>query len=458
LGEGASGSRAKRGSAAAAAALLALLAAAGEAQGGTPAPPRPEPTLGERLERVIDEARAYAEFEATGRSLAHRTEGDPADPYVRDEFSARLRLRYDDDHVRIRAVPRFEIDDNGLSRGVEPWIEKAPRRPMLTLEEAYATAILGPLEVSAGKRIYTWGKGDVYRPTDLLSPHDLVDPPLLRKIGVVAAEAFVGVGELGSIEAVVLPCFVPDRIPARDSRWFPVRESFPVAIERLIERDLPSRTVENSEVAVRARTTIAEVDLAATYFHGFHPYPRIWVELRSRGGGAFEPALSLHYPRIDAPGLAAATTIGDYEVHGEAAWYRIDPDEDDSFVTFTLGATRRWGEALGGRPIAVTLEYFDEAVTAHAVAHRLRVDAPTRLFDGGVAAVAVYEPTDEAEVRFLGLVRFDGPEGLVEPSAAYAWKSLRFRLGLDLFFGPEDGILGRYRDDSRLFLEIEWRP
>lgn len=399
--------------------------------------------------------REHASLEATARTLAHRGPGDPRDHRVRDEVSILGRLWYTDDHVRLKASPRLEYDDDRLTGPPEPFLEDGKRRPIFTFEEAYATAILGPLELSAGKRIYSWGKANLFRPTNLLNSIDLEDPLLPRPIGVVAADGYLHLGEQAFLEAVLVPFFTPDRVPSPHSRWFPVGEPAASTIAPGLARDLPRRSPSDVEFGVRACATLGPLDLAASYFQGFDRFPRAFRE-----GDTFPPEVRLRYPQLRAPGLAASMALGSYTIYAEGTYCFVDPAIDESSVAYVLGVERRFESVPLVGATTVVLEYAGISPTRAAREDTFRLATLRGLFgfDEALLALVTLEPRESLRVGLAAVASVEerSPEGYVEPRISYVGDNLEVTLGLDLLFGRRRSFLGRYEDDdSRLFVEVK---
>jgi hypothetical protein len=169
------------------------------------------------------------------------------------------------------------------------------------LREGWLGVRLADLELRAGQRIFVWGKNELMAGADVLNPIDLRFDPLNMieslkdaKVPVFALDALYSIGR-SDLQLVVLPFFTPNRgflvgrdmalappgsdLEARIHAAFRVHPSVEDELQSTVfGSQLPEEQPLQSSVALRASTTLASIDLAATAFYGWDRTPRIRLD------------------------------------------------------------------------------------------------------------------------------------------------------------------------------------
>ncbi|MBI4575886.1 MAG: hypothetical protein HY722_06450 [Planctomycetes bacterium] len=343
---------------------------------------------------------------------------------------------------RLKAVldPHLVADEENLHRGVV----RVPRddalvAPAVDAREAYLRLSTGPLEVTAGKRVFAWGKADAFNPTDNLNPRDATDLLDLQRIGVPSAAAEYYLGDL-VLEGVLVPAFTPTRLPPAGSRYAIDLSALPLPIR---ERDLPEVVAENAQVGARVSSYRGGWDLSASFYGGHDDLPTLALSEDLRG-------LTPFYARVFIFGGDFSTTLGAWELHGEAAELYSRDDDGDSYLQAVGGVNRRLESAVAGRDLVLILEYAGEVVTR-------RVDTsgdPThiaRALGNAVATRLTWEATDHLDARVAAVWEMDGEDAWwIQPELAWrAVDRVEVFLRGDLPGGGERTFFGRLRDERR---------
>ncbi len=398
----------------------------------------------------------------TYKSFIHFEDTPGDEQNVRNEGILRLEWRRRLARwSRIDIVGRAQGDDAGLARDVTFQVPDRSRfRSILELEEAVLGFQGGPLDVTFGKQIFAWGTADAFNPTDNLNPHDFLDPIDNRKLGVYSAAAHLGAGPVG-LTLVFVPFFTPSKTPLRDERWVPpLDEQAGVTLE---SRELPDRDLENAQYAARLQATVAGWDVAVSYFNGFEHTP---VLKRATVPGAVR--LTPVFTRMQAAGLDFSTTWGNLEFHGEGAVKMVQRNGREDRFQGLLGLNYRWdiGRAALDR-INLILEYGREEVLD---THRDSSVLPT----DDLVELGVLQLNNVARDAVFGEARFTFTEDtwlrlrsavdLTREASGYGQLAVRHAVlpalhveaGVDAFVGDRDTFWGRWQDNNRVYLFVEY--
>jgi hypothetical protein len=203
--------------------------------------------------------------------------------------------------------------------------------PYIEVKELYLSHSAGDIEIRAGIQRFAWGRLDEYPSNDLLNPWDyaqfLVKPLEDRKIGVPSVSAIVNKGDW-TFDTIWVPVFVPYRLSLPDERWSGISGASALSqipnVEIVpAEPDLPSRTIGNGNIALRARHA-GEIEWALNFFHGYDPKPvfrtTALVIDPQPGEVLIDPGYTPDFHKITSFGIDAAAVTGAWSLRAEAAY------------------------------------------------------------------------------------------------------------------------------------------
>lgn len=378
--------------------------------------------------------------------------------------------------IRARALAEARADTAKFSQGIRFQVpETSAHRSMLHIKEAVLSFRPGPVEVSVGKQMFTWGSADTYNPTDTLNPYDFLDVVDNEKLGVVSASARV-TGGSADLMFVVVPYFTPSRTPLNDSRWFPVR---PEGITAIVDnRSVPKiDSFGDVEYAARFRTTVGGWDLAVSYFDGFERTPVLkFVGVEPTGQPHYTPV----FTRIRAPGFDFSTTFGNVEIHGDGALKFVKEDgRNDIFqwiagLNYRLHAPASWSQCHGLpifclEEVVFLVEYAKEIVVSSDP--ESPVVNSSRLFDVGIPVIdsetgednspddalitqVLFRHSERTQVQLRATGNFTPTfNRFVELKVSQKVTDFfHIDAGFDWFSGEADTFWGRWGRNDRMFL------
>ncbi len=252
------------------------------------------------------------------------------------------------------------------------------------------------LDLRLGQQIVSWGVGDQFNPTNNLNADDLEDKLLFgaQQANLMAKVDFA-YEDYFSIGAVLVPIFKPtllpvsgelavaavQRLPMIDSqvrhrihaeqalaagKLDPMDEKFPTIVGNA-KPVMPEISVDNMQFGARFATTLAEQDIALSYYRGFSDFPvPVQNFTRQDVGQRCDPNdpnncvdgllitdTTLTYPKIQVAGLNIA---GELPVIGLG--YRVEAGlyfPEEMRITLLQDALR-----LGGLDVAAgEYAYYD---------------------------------------------------------------------------------------------------
>lgn len=365
--------------------------------------------------------------------------------------------------ARIKLVGDARADDGDLTEGVRLRIaDTARRRSILDLAEAVVQVRRGPVELALGKQVYAWGTGDAYNPTDNVNPYDYLDPIDHEKLGVYSAALQATRGPT-SLALVLIPVFTPSRVPLPSSRW---TSSSPGVAGVVDDRQLPSTSFGNVQLATRVRTTFRGWDVALSYFHGFDDTPVIRQSSAELAPSVIVPRFTPVFTRLKAPGVDFSTTYRSFEFHGEFAAKLVESNGAADRLQGIVGLNYAW-EELGLawlERISAGLEYAREEALASVDPTILRGAAATRAalpndaFRNAVVGRLELGFGESTQVKLSGTADLAGSlNHYFQARLDHKFTdSLQLETGLDLFTGRRDSFWGRWAANDRFFAFLKY--
>lgn len=297
-------------------------------------------------------------------------------------------------------------------------------RSELRLGEAWVRLYLGDVELTAGNQTLSWGSTDAVNPVDRLNPRDLRVPIDAVKLATPMAHVRAYLDGDVTLEAALLPVFLPSLPPTAAWRTDPVPTLPPgvTVVETRPARDeRPEAALANVQFAVRAQWRPPGFDLAVSYLHLLRDTPTASAEVLPTGTPgqvALQPVL--RYDRIEVVGLDGSVALGSVVLRGEAAYtFTRDPNGTDPTVGNPGFQVVVGGEAPIPDGPHVVLQLVLDGTTRDAAPDGTHggVDLAWRTM--AILNQAVNERTD---LQAAWVQDFDG-SGLVRPSVAYDFAS-----------------------------------
>jgi len=225
----------------------------------------------------------------------------------------------------------------------------------LDLREAYVNAYAGPVDIRFGHQIIVWGRADGVNPTNNLTPIDMrvrspdEDDKRMGNLGLRMHLNFLPV----RIEGVWMPLYSPSRLP--DIQFYDAMIFDP-------DNDYPSTDLENGLLAGRFHLLFPEVEMSASYLHGYAMMPGFSLVTYDFSQVPRTVTLASTAWEQHVAGLDFSTTIGSIMgLRGEIA-YRHPVDYEDLVyapnpdLQYVLGVDREFG------PVSIIAQYIGRYV------------------------------------------------------------------------------------------------
>lgn len=358
----------------------------------------------------------------------------------------------------------------------------------LDLYEAYFNWDKGPWQLRLGKQIVRWGKTDQISPVNNLNPQDMrrfiLDDLEDRKIpNWMARVRFFQ--DMFNLEGIFIPFFEPNDLDYFDTDWAVYRHTreqildsaMPPNLKQFVrglnvDEDEPAKNLENAQAGLRISTTLRDIDLAASYLYSFDPMPyfdhfpiknievngalsRQDIERNLRKLRLTPGDIQVEYRRSHIYGLEFETVLGDFGLRGESVYF-----DEQTFLKDNLTSTQKpvlhtvlGIDYTGEHGLYANFQVSDQEVFDHQddilffERHNVSIN--------GELSQEWARGTWEAS--FQGAYFITDKSSHLDPSLSYKpISALRLTLGLHLFQGDRDTILGQYKDSDEAYLRMKY--
>ncbi len=316
------------------------------------------------------------------------------------------------------------------------------------LFEGYIFWATNSIDLTVGKQIIRWGKTDQISPVDNLNPQDLrefIIPDFEdRKIpNWMARGRFFS--DFATIEGVYLPFFEPSRMDYFGTDW----AIFQHLNQRSVHEEEPASNLKNGECGVRVTTTVAGWDLGLSYLYAWEDLP--YFETFPTDSGD----VRVTYKRLDILGFEFETTVGEIGLRGEAAYF-----DSQSFLTENLTSTRKIVyHYILGVDYSGENDWYINIQFSHQIIKNY--DSTILYFNRnnpslcGEISKEFWEGYFEADLKYNFALNENSFYLSPRIICSYV-PNLDITLGLNIFEGDPDTLMGLYDANDQVYIDFKY--
>jgi len=377
------------------------------------------------------------------------------------------------DGLQLTIIARFRGD---LTDELEPGVPEQRNRSEssrhlfigdhvdVELREVFIDFEVGDTFLRLGKQQVVWGQADGLKVLDVLNPQSfrefILDDFDDSRIPLWTANAEIPVGD-AMLQLLWIPDKTYDDIPQADALFAftsplvvpqappGLSLGMPITQSKL---QRPNAFFRDSDVAASLSAFVGGWDLSLNYAYHYFDRPVIRREISSQG-----IAVHADYERTHLLGGTFSNVFDDFTLRGEVGY-----SSDRYFLTDAIGDSDgvvQSGEFSyvlgldyqGWRDWFVSGQIFQSVMDDHERGVvRDRVDSTaTLLLRGDFMNEAV-----QAEALLIHSLSQD--DGVLQGSVSYEWRSnIRFKLGVDIFYGDAQGLFGQFQKSDRVSISAE---
>ncbi len=332
------------------------------------------------------------------------------------------------------------------------------------MREIYLDMYFNNMDIRIGKQQIVWGKADGVFITDIVSPLNLTEFLLPDfdeiRVGVYAAKFDFYFGN-STIEAIWKPVYAGNEFPTQGSIWYkPPQFPAPPTFDHSKEKINPS--LENSEGYLKYSFSSSAIDFDLMGAYAWDQTPSMHVKKEFAMDSLGHPYLSgltitPEHHRLWVGGGSFSTEIKGFVLRGEGAYYNgkyfqtADPKDDDAliekdYLQYVVGLDYIIGD----------LKLSTQFIQKHIFDYNdfIKEDEDQNMMTFLARYDAMRETLHLELFTYLGLNYGDA---LIRPKVTYDFSdAFSILLGSNIFVGDEQGMFGRYGDNSMIYTKIKY--
>jgi hypothetical protein len=321
----------------------------------------------------------------------------------------------------------------------------------LDLYEGYISHATPGWDLRLGRQIVRWGKTDQISPADNVNPQDMREffvPELEdRKIPNWMARIRLFPGDI-TLEGIFIPFFEENEFDFSGTTWALLGNQ---ANDLRIRESKPGKGLDNADLGLRTSASLAGWDVAASYLYATEKSPRLRFDPVNPAG----PTLHADYHRQHIWAVEFETTADKFGFRGEGAYFdkqSLHTESLDSVAKpvahYVLGV-----DYLGEQDWYANVQLSHQHVFEYeSQILFLRRD---NFYLNGEINREFWRGNAMLKLRYA-LDLYDGGSFLTPEATLSYYKNLELTLGANVFFGPQDSLFGRYRDNDQVFCKAKY--
>ncbi len=362
--------------------------------------------------------------------------------------------------ARVSYDPVFDLTDNYNDR-----VEK-DQRVMADLRDAYLDMDLENFDLRIGNQQIVWGQAVGLFFADIVNPLNLKEyilPDLEQLRTPVPALNLEYFGSDFNFQTIFIPFPEFNKFGKAGSEFDFSKQIYAQNVDIILNDPAdPSNSLDNSEIGFRMSKLIHGWDMSLFYLYDMYNFPVNYRFISLNPPGSSHPVTITYQPKYERVHRTGATFSKDYEdaiFKGEFI-YSNDlyfPSSDIADLD-GIKASDTFDWLLG-----VDYTFFGRLETNFQLMQNIILDHDPDMIQKEYKTsfsvwmkIGFFDNKIEPELFFVS--SFNQKDYLLRPKISYHHSgSLKFTLGADMFYGEEDGDLGIFRNNDRLYIETVYK-
>lgn len=367
------------------------------------------------------------------------------------------------DNLTWKASVRGEVDPIYAWGHFYPDPVRDDQRFYGLIGETYVDTTYKGWDLRLGRQNIVWGEMVGLFFADVVTAKDLRQF-LLPSFDLIRIPQWAARGEYflrgdSHLELVWVPVTSFDRIGKPGSEYYPVQGAAPPGFSNQFRDEvIPGRTLSDSNYGARFSTLIAGWDLSAFHYRSVDSAATFYREIIPTSPSTGTIIYTPRHDTINQTGGTMSKDLGETGILKAEMVFTSGRSFNVTNFSTPNGLVRK--DTLD---YAVGLDYSLPADTRLNLQLFQRVyfshdrDMLQEQFETGVTALYNRKLTGRLEGEVLVIQSVNRYENLVRPRLIWkAQPNLRITGGIDIFNGPVTGVLGRFANRDRLYVEARY--
>ena len=335
---------------------------------------------------------------------------------------------------------------------------RSDQRLNASFRETYLDIDAGDWDIRLGRQHVVWGEMVSLFFADVVSARDMREFILpefnILRIPQWAARAEYFKNDFhGELLWIPLPTY--DETGKPGSEFFPLQPEFAGFSTRYLNEDKPSRRLANSNFGVRGSWLTHGWDVSGFFYRSMDAAPTFYrrIVLNPEPEVIYEA----RHDRISQAGGTLAKDFGSMVLKTEMVATRgrrlgvLRLNETDGVVRQN---TFDW---VVGLDVPLPSEARFNAQVFQSVITNHDPDVIPKKVESGYSLLLNGKLHPQVEAEVLWVASFNRADWMLRPKVNWTFeKNWRLAVGADVFYGPPEGLFGRYDKRDRVFSELKY--
>ena len=348
-------------------------------------------------------------------------------------------------------------------------------RSKIFLYEGHLDIFSPRMDVLLGKQFITWGRADIFKPTDVFKRHDSTDFVEDRQAAIVALKGDISLGPW-LLELVWAPFFEKDALRLESkNRWSGLPSSGLINNEgpfglnyRVADENDPPLDPRSSQAGVRLGRSFEAWDFAFMYAASYDRTPTSILQQVTQTNPATGTAsidLVTSYKHRHVVGGDFATHWRDWGIRGEVAYTLTedirgrDPTIDDPYVQWVLGIDYTWVAFFKEWDLWMIVQYaLDTELPSRGGTNQNGAGNPLKhFFQNALFSHLKLDFDFFTHLEIKGYINLENGDRLLQPE--FQWNpfdGLTLIGGADFMGGPANALFGLYQNNDRIRFSVKY--
>ncbi len=365
-------------------------------------------------------------------------------------------------NLKWKATVRGEFDPVYAWSDFYPDVVRNDQRLYGLIGETYVDTSVRGWDLRLGRQNVVWGEMVGLFFADVVTAKDLRHF-ILPSFDVIRIPQWAARGEYffgdSHFEVLWIPYASFDRIGKPGSEFYPFQGSAPAGFtNEFAGEQIPARSLANSNAGARFSTLANGWDLSAFYYRSVDSSATFYREIIPTGPSSGTIRYTPRHDRIWQAGGTVSKDVGDAMVFKAEAVYTSGRSFNVSRISQAGGVVQKdtIDYALGlDRTLEgdarMNVQLFQRVYLSHDS------DMLQERLESGATFLFNKKFRDKVEGEILWIQILNRWENLVRPRISWRPEpNLRVSFGIDVFSGPDTGVLGRFNGRDRIYVETRY--
>lgn len=336
------------------------------------------------------------------------------------------------------------------------------QRNRVLLKESYLDFVFSNWDLRVGKQIISWGKADVFNPTNNINPIDYSDilDTENERIGIWCTNlrfSWLGL----NFQTLFAPVFSETIFPQDNSRWLHI----PTEIQmngkdykvkyNLKNLHIPEKNISNSQYAIKLEKNIRNLDLSLSYYYGQNDIPESIQKIVSIQNDSITIDSHRLYHKYHVVGLDFAYVLGKNIIKGEGAYFvPTKASNNYPYFQYVVGIERSFLNIIEDNSLHLMFQWIHEIKNSNT---SYDFNDFNHLFKRNLQGRMKFDIGHYTSISLQGIYNFLEKDFYIQPEIAHSISDgLNLVVKADILNGKNGGFFYQFRENNRIQAKLKY--